>query len=385
MLVDEKNAVENMNSNSSYSVSLLPLCDCPELNVLWQDLEARSCCPFFLSWTWISSWLEAYEPECDVLRVECNEEVVALGLLTRSASIAFNRFPSSKIHLHQTGNKSFDQIWLEYNGLLCDEHHHSECVKYAVNFLQKEYPSWDEFVIGAITKKEASLIEQYSGLGRYDLWQSSAYGVDLMSMRQTHSDYLSSLSRNTRYQIRKSIKLYDKMGGLHLEYAKNSDQALTYLSDVAPFHLKRWRGISDGSGFSNPDFVRFHEILIKNGWNSGQIDIIKVSCGERVVGYFYNFKYRNKVYFYLSGLCQEADSSLKPGLSGHALSIQKYMDEGYQYYDFMGGDERYKASLGKKNNDLFQVAFQKPLLKFKTEHFLRYIKNRVLEGGNWFK
>jgi len=364
---------------SLYSVNLTPFKHSGELKEEWLDLEQRADCPFFLSWTWISSWLEVNAPCCHILRVSFDGQLVGLGLITRSDLSAFNRFPSSRIHLHQMGNTTQDQVWTEYNGFLYDSEHRSQSIKAGLNFLQSSFPAWDELVIGAITKSEAGFIEMHSGLERHDLWQSATFGVNLKQLAEKQTDYLSSLSRNTRYQIRRSIKRYEKQGGLTLSYASSCSQALEYLNEVAPFHLNRWGSSVEGSGFANSNFVQFHQTLIKNAWGENQIDFIKLTCKDRVVGYFYNFKYRGKVYFYLSGLVKENDPCLKPGLSGHALSIQRYIDDDYQYYDFMGGNERYKASLGDKHDDLFQVAYQKPRLKFKAEHLLRYIKKRIIK------
>mgnify|MGYP000226269683 CR=1 FL=1 len=87
--------------------------------------------------------------------------------------------------------------------------------------------------------------------------------------------------------------------------------------------------------------------------------------------------YRGTVYFYLSGLCSEENPKLKPGLSGHSLCIQEYVDKGFKYYDFMGGDDRYKASLGKKQGELYQISLQQDRLKFKIENVLRKIKQSL--------
>ena len=103
--------------------------------------------------------------------------------------------------------------------------------------------------------------------------------------------------------------------------------------------------------------------------------------GSRPVAYFYNYIYKGKVYFYLSGLEKIEKSILKPGLLGHSLSIERYLQRGLDYYDFMGGGERYKKSLAIKRLHLYKVTFQKNFYKFKLETLARKAKRSIFGGG----
>ena len=313
-----------------------------------------------------------------MLKVHQNQNQVALALMTRSRSSQWNRFPSSRIHIHQKGNEVCDQIWTEYNGLLVSDEHRTSAISAAMTYLQASFPDWDELVVGAVTKEEADILESTSALNRHDLWCCAVFGVDLQKVAENESGYLANLSKNTRYQIRRSLKLYEEStGAIQLLPAQDLSEALTYLEEVAHFHLARWGREIGESGFANPGFVKFHQNLIKESWGNQQIDFIKILSGDRVLGYFYNFLYRGTVYFYLSGLCPETDPKLKPGLSSHSLCIQNYADKGFKYYDFMGGDDRYKASLGEQQGELYQISLQRNRLKFKIENLLRKIKQSI--------
>jgi len=366
-----------MDDTGIYSATIDPLEDLVQLEKEWLDLEARSDCSFFLSWTWVSTWVAAFDPACLVLRVALDSKIVSMALLTKSQFSKWNRFTSSRLHIHQKGNPVCDQVWTEYNGFLAEKGHRAQAIAASMAYLISEFPGWDELVVGAMTKDEAELLERTSSLQRHDLWKSPAYGVDLTRIRNQKQVYLESLSSNTRYQIRRSLKLYNQMGDISLSFAEDLETALSYLDRVAPLHLDRWGDGLEQSGFANKSFVLFHQLLIKKGWQHKQIDFIKVSCGDQVLGFFYNFLYRGRIYFYLSGLDVATDPKLKPGLCGHALSIQYYLEQGYLYYDFMGGDDRYKRNLGEQHQELYQIALQRPRSKFKVEHVLRLIKQAL--------
>lgn len=343
----------------------------------WQFLESSSSATFFLSRTWIETWLSSYSPKVDVLSVKFDGELVGLALLCRSQFSHWKRFGSSRLHINQTGIQEFDQVWTEYNGVLISAGHESAIYSLLLPFLIAHYPGWDELQVGAVSEDIAISMHSSSELTRLDLWQSPSYGINLKDLSDKKLNYLDSLSRNTRYQIRRSLKLYSEMGRVSLTFAASKDQAIDFFNEIAPLHIAKWGGAGQ-SGFTNQHFVSFHINLISKAFSLGQVDLIKVSSGDRVLGYLYNFLYRGRVYFYLSGLVTENDAKLKPGLSAHSMAIQHYLDNDFVFYDFMGGDDRYKSSLGEKHEQLYLISLQKNQLKFKIESILRKVKQRLV-------
>lgn len=362
---------------ATYNASLSKISDVNALEQEWLKLEERSDNRFFLSWSWIGTWLNTFAPNASILRVFADNTVIGLAIVTVSEQKRYRLLKSMQLSIHETGDPLFDQLWIEYNTFLTDSEFHEQCINTAIQFLLSNSIKWDELVIGAIKEQEADLFEQASGLYKHVRWESVSHGVNLSKIKELDKSYLATLSRNTRYQINRSRKLYDESGRLQIEHAKSITDAQQFLIDLAPLHIKRWGGGADESGFANPNFVAFHKALVDIAWPKGQIELIKITSGNEVVGYFYNFIYKNRVYFYLSALTSAANPKLKPGLMGHALCIQRYIDRGFEYYDFMGGGERYKDSLAQRQQKLYRISFQKPLAKFKIEAFARKIKTRL--------
>jgi len=102
-----------------------------------------------------------------------------------------------------------------------------------------------------------------------------------------------------------------------------------------------------------------------------------LKAGEQVLGYFYNFIYRQRVYFYLAGLAPVADKLQKPGLVGHSLLIAHYAARGLDCYDFMAGEARYKAQLGRNTGNLCQLILQRDSINLRLEQLARRIKGAL--------
>jgi CelD/BcsL family acetyltransferase involved in cellulose biosynthesis len=367
-----------LHTVNDYQFTCSPLDDINVLKQDWLILESKSNSNFFLSWSWINTWIETYQPELRILRAYRKGEMVAIAALVLKRQRRYLLINSRTLHVHQTGDPDKDQIWIEYNGILAKQEHEEAVTKAAVKYLIEFLKIWDELIVGAITDHEASIIENAGDLMRHDLWEAPCYGVDLKSIRYNNTDYLTTLSRNTRYQIRRSIKLYEKNGKLSIDLADNKAKALKYFEEIGPLHIERWGAGNGESGFVNPYFTLFHRNLIKKYWEAGAVELIRMKVGDKVIARFYNFIYRNRVYFYLSGLMSETDNKLKPGLTGHALCIQKYIDEGFDFYDFMGGGERYKSNLAVQHQHLVKVTLQKRKLRFKLEKLGRKIKSIIV-------
>ncbi len=74
---------------------------------------------------------------------------------------------------------------------------------------------------------------------------------------------------------------------------------------------------------------------------------MRISAGNRIIGYLLNFLHRGHVYSYQSGINYNTrHAHEKPGLTCHVVALLHYLREGCDIYDFLGGDSQHKASCG---------------------------------------
>ncbi|EIW90349.1 protein involved in cellulose biosynthesis (CelD)-like protein [Alishewanella agri BL06] len=359
-----------------YAASTYPLTDITNLAAQWQELESKADNPFFLSWQWIGAWLTAFQSQVTVIAVHYNEvQLVALGLLVSRNTRRHGVLSSKCLYLHQTGLPESDQIWIEYNGFLTDKEHTAHAEQIALRFI-REHLNWDEWVVGAIEESKLNLYCKELNTSSHLLWEAPCYGIDLVKLRNTAQPYLQTLSANTRYQINRSQRLYEQHGRLKLLRPDSLSEALDWFNKIGPLHIRRWGDGLAQSGFANPLFVQFHHQLIKQSWNQF-VDIVALELNGMPIAFFYNFIYRRRVYFYLAGLKVEQDSKLKPGLLGHAICIEDYVNRGIDFYDFMGGEERYKSQLGICHSKLVRVTLQRNQFKFLLEQQARKVKHQL--------
>ncbi len=367
------------------TAKIRPVNDLLLLEASWRELETKADRPFFLSWTWIGTWLKTFAGHPMLVEVfESGGDLVGLGLLCESVEVRKKIVRAKQIRLHETGNPQEDVITIEYNTLLAARGLEQAVWHAAINRLQsKDAPYWDELVIGGATDQDAALFEQF-GLHVHRRAETTSAYVDLSALRARGvtdvEGYLGTLGKNTRSQIRRSMKLYRLRGKLTLDVAGSLTEARGFLSELAPHHEAKWNAAGKAGATQKTDYMRFHTEMMNfayGGQADNGVEFLRARAGEHAFGWLYNFTDRGKVLFYLSGFAFEDDNKLKPGLVTHALAIEHHLKTGMDVYDFMGGENRYKSNLGQKGPGIVAYALQRKTLPMMIEGAARRVLTRL--------
>jgi CelD/BcsL family acetyltransferase involved in cellulose biosynthesis len=357
---------------NNYTITISSDYDIDVLRKQWLDIQNSEDQSFFLTWSWISAWISTYQPQILVVIANIDDNPVAIGLFTQSIQKRKGFISSNQIRLHQMGEPLKDQIWMEYNDFICLRGHRKDAVNACLAALNNNHQC-DEVVLSMMPAQRAEEVvseNKHATLGLY----SPCYAVSLMDLRLNKQNYVESLNSNTRYQIRRSLRIYNEsFGPVNLEVAKNQKEAIDYFHAAAPFHIARWVD----SGYLNRQFIRFHENLINQSYERGSIELLKISAGDKTIAILYYQLENKNVYFYLHGLNYDNNKKLKPGLVAHALATQYFIDKGMEKYDYMGGYSQYKEQLADMSEELATVVIQRPRSKFKLENIMKNMKERI--------
>jgi CelD/BcsL family acetyltransferase involved in cellulose biosynthesis len=356
------------------------------LEAQWRALEARADITFFLSWDWIGAWVdEAGLPEW-VLVGRAGGEIVCLGLLRRSLQRRHGFVTSRTLHLHNTGDEDKDVIFIEYNGLLTAQRFgmlEAEAIRF-IRSRQGDIGRFDEMSFGGFADDRYQAICA-AGLATHVHALKSTASIDLKALTTAGGDYLATLSANTRQQIRRAIRLYEARGPVVLEAAESVEQALAWFDAMGALHEAAWRGRGDEGGAWRFAFlVAFHRRVIERSFPHG-VEIVRISCGGRPIGYIHCLIRGGWIGSYLSGFAYEDDNKVKPGLVSFCLYVQHRLNIGGDVLDFLAGDHRYKTSLGTPGPRMvwFTVRERRPqlLLESALRRAKQWLETRRRSGG----
>lgn len=357
--------------------------DAAALAPLWRDLQQRADITVFLTWAWIGAWIAETAIPPVVLVGRAEGQVVLLGVLVPTSRRDALPIPIHGLQLHTTGVAAEDVITLEYNGFLTDR-----------RFPEASAAAW-RFLLGGITvaghrRDEAHLRNAVAAPGATpfppsaiprgvtvrELFRKPSWRVDLDALRAAGTSYLDSLSANTRQQIRRAMRQYERRGPLTATRARDAAEGLAFLDELKILHQRYWTGRGHPGGFAYPFFERFQRRLIETGLSEGALELVRIACGPDTVGYVYNVTHAGQIMAYQTGI-DYTEARLKPGLVSHALCIQMHLDEGASVYDFMAGAARYKASLGTPGPELVYCVAERPTLALRLEQALRGVRRKL--------
>lgn len=343
--------------------SIGPLSDVSRLMADWRDLHARADgASFFLSPAWIDAWLHCRPryTEIHVLRGSLNGVTVLLGAF---GSLNHRRPPligARRIHLHETGDRTFDAVYVEHNDFLVATNAPAGIREAAVGAASGVFSKYDEIIFRNASMALARAVVGAANTARWKLFnvsRQSTFSVDLNGLATNTEDYLSRLRGSFGTQMRRSFRRYIGRGPLVLKIAESEQERNTVWKRLAALHEEGWRRRGKKGAFSNPKFVAFHRRLLRQA--SAQTQLVEVSCGDEVIGCLYNFVEAGRVMNYQSGFHFEDDNQLKPGFVTHILAMNHYAAQGYAGYDLLAGDADYKRRLAAEREALQTVALEK--------------------------
>lgn len=348
----------------------------------WRQLEQRSSCSFFQSWTWIGTWLSCLPGSVKLylLEVVDTDRVIGLAVFGSRTLVRHGFVRSRALLLHETGSKEIDRMTIEYNSILAETGREREVVIAGVNCFRAADITWDELMVSGV---EARAFEEWHAAIRSTNWrlvlrqESNCYFVDLDAVRNRGGDYLALLSSNTRQQVRRSIKAFEKVGSLSMSVASSAQTAVEYLHGLQALHDAHWKSRGKDGAFPSEFTRNFHERLVRDAVVRAEVQMLRVTAGDEIVGYLYNFVRDGHVYFYQSGFKYTEDPKFKPGLVCHYLAVMHNLETGNRIYDFLAGQQRYKQSFAVGDMKMYWFALQKPGLVFAVERLLKRVKHAI--------
>lgn len=346
----------------------------------WQDLERRARPSFFQSWGWVENWLRCLPPELrpQLMHVQCSDRDVGLGVLGYRRLLRRRIIPTKSFFLSEVGLPEYDALTIEHNGMLVENTQEREVVAAALHCLLDQSIPWDELRLSGLDSETAvNYLEACSAVGLASVvhFEKPYYFTELDKVRDAGGDMLSVLSRNTRYQMRRSLKAYEARGPLRLRAAASTDEALSLFDQLRLLHQRHWTAKGHRGAFASAFAREFHSSLIRSRFPAGEIQLLEILVGDCPIGYLYNFVKNDVVYSYQSSFSYEDDPRLKPGLLSHYQAVQYNVSLKRARYDFLMGDQQYKRSLATDQARMLWMTIQRKRLRFRVENALRRLRD----------
>ena len=344
------------------SVTVLGREDRLSARKVWLELERQvGDVGLACSWDWTDVWLDHFGDVVDHDFVVVSEGSVprAVILLTRGVGRTRHRVPVKTLHFGTAGEPAEDAVYVEYNRVLVVPGMRRAAAGAVLSVIHED-DSWDELRLDGFAPEDAEpfLAADTNLQPRFEPCPT----VDLRSADQRNGDVLAILTSNTRYQVRRSVRAFERVEG---HWAETIDDAFDILSELVQLHQRRWREAGRPGVFASERFLEFHRSLLGRLFSKGAVCLYRARSPLGTIGCLYSFIERGNVFSYQLGLARFGDNKMKPGFVTHALCMQESYERGLSDYNFLADASPWKRELATAERQLVWAVASRPRLKIR--------------------
>lgn len=305
----------------------------------------------FLTWEWQSTWWEHLgEGELYILTTRTDG-----GQLVGIAPLYLTTSDEGLNTLSIVGCRDVS----DYLDLIAARGREPEVYSTLLKWLESdEAPAWDQVDLCNIpaASPTRSLLAQMATAHGYQVQTEVEDVCPIISLPTTWDEYLSSLSKKQRHEIRRKIRRAERSGQINW-YIVNEERDLTI--EMEAFIELHQKSDVDKDEFMDDQMKGFFhaaaQALQEAGWL--QLAIMEVN-GEKAAAML-NFDYGDSILVYNSGYNPHKYARLSPGIVLLAYCIQHAIELGRAKFDFLRGDEEYKFRFGAQPTEIYRLLISK--------------------------
>ncbi len=178
-----------------------------------------------------------------------------------------------------------------------------------------------------------------------------------------------SLSRNRREKLKILERKYIQQGRAKLHTLTRVEELDEYLEILHRLHQDRRAELGQAGCFANPTFKIYHREVMQSLLEIDRLQLHYLELDGTPAASMYCLRGEGGVFQYQSGM-DATREQLKPGWTCQLMAMRQSLENGAQFWDFLRGDEAYKASWGATPLPLAQQRIAAPHAAAQWRHRL---------------
>jgi len=318
----------------------------------WDDLLHRSVTDtIFGTWAWNKHWWDAYHPGKLWVMVVRDADQRLLGI---APWFIDESDPDAPV-LRCIGCEDVT----DYVDLLVDADHVDQVYDRIAQYLHENGDAFTAIEICNIPQASPTktrFAQSLEAVG-YTVAVNQRDVCPVIPLPDSWDAYLANLDKKQRHEIRRKLRRAEgqrKMGGLDWYTVDDSHdlnaEIERFLGLMATASEEKARFLE------NPQHVAFFKAIVPSLYAAGLVRMIFITMNDSdTVAAYLNFDYHNRKLVYNSGLDTSRHAHLSPGIVLLSFDIQKAIEDGFEAYDFLRGDENYKYRMGGQDTAVYTL------------------------------
>lgn len=299
----------------------------------------------FRSWQWLFSWWKHYHQDRELYVLTVTDDS---GILIGAAPFLLQRDAARGRVLRFLGT---GEVCTDYLTILTTHEHQAVVVEAIARWLLDAAADprqrWDSLELEDVAVTDTAIATLVSTLADHDcsVHQRNAPACWQLPLVESWESFRSASSKNRRRHLRRWERELAAMPDGDLQVARGPDDLRRGMQVLVDLHQRRRQSLGELGCFHSAPFSAFlHESAAKL-LETGNLYLCWMESAGRPLAVEFNLLGGDALYMYQSGIDPEAlDRS-----PGHLLTVavlKQAISAGRGTYDFLRGDEPYKANWG---------------------------------------
>jgi CelD/BcsL family acetyltransferase involved in cellulose biosynthesis len=311
----------------------------------------------FRSWTWLRHWWRNYGPraEADALRTRL-AVIVVFDDANSPMGIAPWYVDRSALHGWVLRPLGSGEVCSDYLGLLCHPAAEETVVGALADYLVANAASdsldalrWDLLELGGVDAKDRTTAKLVESLALSGCTVHSRPGMNCwrLDLPLDWPTYVTSLGKNLRRDIRRLERELLDNNRVVLHSVARLDELTRAMDILVELHQRRRKMLGETGCFASDRFLGFYRDVVPELLRHGQLQFHWLELDGRPVAAEYQLVGHGTLYAYQAGVDPELLSH-QPGKLINVAILRQAIERGFRAFDFLRGDEPYKARFGAK-------------------------------------
>jgi CelD/BcsL family acetyltransferase involved in cellulose biosynthesis len=339
----------------------------------WERLAAGSP---FRSWTWLSHWWRHYGPRNDAeaqwsrLATLCvfDDDGALVGVAPWHLECSALR--GRVLRMLGSG-----EVCSDYLGILCHPAREEAVVESLADYLVNsafdgaaDALRWDLLWLDGIDAEDRTMCAFVAQLAALGCAVHRRAGVNCwrMELPTDWASYLASFGKSRRRDMRRLEQKLLDTDRVVLHRVTRMEELSAAMDILVDLHQRRRRSLGDAGCFASARFLAFYRDVVPDLLRRGQLQFCWLELDGKPVAAEFQLVGNGVLYEYQSGI-DPAAMEHRPGNLINAAILRQAIASGYLAFDFLRGDEPYKARLGARPRPTveFRVAPRRPVAQLR--------------------
>lgn len=302
----------------------------------------------FRGWAWMSNWWRHYGANSSELQRKAS--LFTLGVFDESG-VPLGIAPWYCEHSASQGRVlrflGLEEVCADYLSVLClpeMEHQVTAALADWLTDANRHRDGWDLIELMGVDAEDRAvrqLVEQLQARGN-KIHRRDGPNCWRIELPNSWEQYLQMLSKSHRKQLRRMQRDLLSTSRAVMHCVERPDDLAAAEKVLVDLHQRRRRSLGEPGCFASSQFAAFHGDLMPELLDNGQLRMIWAELDGQPAVAEYHLSSNDTVYAYQAGVNPDILRH-SPGELGNLVTVRRAIEQGYRTFDFLRGDEPYKA------------------------------------------